>query len=374
MKISLLCPNLSENCLGRAYILARVLSRKYEVEVIGPAFDKGVWPPCDTGEFDYKLVPGRMYPLFLKDIREILKLISGDVIYASKLLPTSFGIALLARWRKRTPVVLDIDDYEVGLFPQRKLTDVIYHRVRIHDPNALPYVRSIEGFHHHADQITTVSRFLQSRYGGVIVPHGRDTAAFDPALFESETLRREWKLDNEMVAMFMGTPRLHKGLNDLIEAVKLVKTKNLKLMVVGGPLDDAAKEKMKRELGDRVILAGVVPFSKVPSFLSMADVVVIPQRKSPATEGQIPAKLFDAMATAKPVISTSVSDIPQILDRCGLVVEPGNAQQIAEKIDFVLANEEMAREMGRKAREKCIQLYSWDAMEKTLTAVFDRYC
>jgi len=42
MKISILPPDLSHNCLGRAYLLAKILQRHYEVEIIGPMFGEGI--------------------------------------------------------------------------------------------------------------------------------------------------------------------------------------------------------------------------------------------------------------------------------------------------------------------------------------------
>lgn len=43
MKTSILSPDLSGNCLGRAYLLAKILQRHYEVEVIGPVFGDRIW-------------------------------------------------------------------------------------------------------------------------------------------------------------------------------------------------------------------------------------------------------------------------------------------------------------------------------------------
>ena len=43
MKISILSPDLSNNCLGRAYLLAKILQRRYEVEIVGPIFGDGIW-------------------------------------------------------------------------------------------------------------------------------------------------------------------------------------------------------------------------------------------------------------------------------------------------------------------------------------------
>lgn len=64
---------------------------------------------------------------------------------------------------------------------------------------------------------------------------------------------------------------------------------------------------------------------------------------------------------AKPIITTNVSDLPEILDGCGWIVEPENPEQLAQAIQYVLNNPQEAEEMGRKARKKCIEKYSWDA-------------
>lgn len=84
-------------------------------------------------------------------------------------------------------------------------------------------------------------------------------------------------------------------------------------------------------------------------------------------------KAFEAMAMAKPVIATKVSDLPEILDRCGWIVEPENPEQLAKTIQCVLNNPKEGEEIGRKARQKCIEKYSWDAMEKVLLKLFEKY-
>lgn len=64
----------------------------------------------------------------------------------------------------------------------------------------------------------------------------------------------------------------------------------------------------------------------------MADVLVISQRRNFATIGQLLTMVFDAIAMAKPIIATNVSDLPEILDGCGWIVEPENTEQVAETI------------------------------------------
>jgi len=128
-----------------------------------------------------------------------------------------------------------------------------------------------------------------------------------------------------------------------------------------------------KKLGERLKAFGLQPFEKVPEFLAMSDVTVIPQKRNLAPVGQLPAKVFDAMAMAKPIIATNVSDLPEILDGCGWIVEPESPKQLARAIQHVIDHPEEARQMGQKARQKCIENYSWDAMEKILVNIFRKY-
>ena len=101
----------------------------------------------------------------------------------------------------------------------------------------------------------------------------------------------------------------------------------------------------------------------------MADLVVLPQRSHPMAEAQIPNKVFEAMAMAKPIVASAVGDMPEVLDGCGVVVAPENVPALAQGIAQVLGDGTRAAEMGRRAREKCVREYSWDAIARVLAEV-----
>ena len=220
MKISIISPNLSNNCLGRAYLLARVLRRHYEVDIHGFAFSRSkdmIWAPCDTGEFNYKAIKGGIFPFFLKSMADMLKNIDGDVIYASKPLLPSYGVALLKKHFSGKPVILDIDDLETSWFEHLK---GLRRWMTVFDPSGPIYTEWIEKQVRSADEITTVSAQLQQMYGrGAIIPHGKDTENFDPARYDRNRLRKEFKFENFKIIMFLGTIRPHKGLDHIVKAL-----------------------------------------------------------------------------------------------------------------------------------------------------------
>ena len=71
-----------------------------------------------------------------------------------------------------------------------------------------------------SDAVMVSNTFLQDRFGGEITPHVRDTEAFDPDRFDGRAARVEHGIPTDStVVMFSGTPRPHKGVEELLKAV-----------------------------------------------------------------------------------------------------------------------------------------------------------
>jgi glycosyltransferase involved in cell wall biosynthesis len=385
IKISILTPDLSHNCLGRAHLLAKILHRKYEVEVVGPLYEDYIWNPiAKLDDFEYKYV--RLgYSKVYFELRDLFKKISGDVIYVSKPLFTSYGIGLLKKFAYRLPLILDIDDWQMGFIKtwfndlslSQRISSLLNSAIIPYSYDSYWSTQVAEMLIPLSNEVTVSNHFLQKRFGGKIVWHARDTAAFDPNKFDKRFCRRKYGIDNDKkVVMFCGTPSSHKGIESLIDSVCLIQDSDVKLILVG--LEDGVYSQNltrigEQELGGRFQTFGLQGFDRIPEFLAFADLVVIPQRKSLETIGQMPAKVFDAMAMAKPIIATNVSDLPEVLAGCGWIIEPDNSKQLAQTICRVLDSPEDAEKMGLNARKKCIDRYSHDAMEKVLMETFKKY-
>ena len=388
MLISILTPDLSHNCLGRAYLLAKILQKRYDVNIIGPSFREGIiWEPVGKlKDMQYITFPIKKFPASYRQMLKLSKKIKGDVIYASKPLFTSFGIGKLQALIKNIPLVLDIDDWELGfilnsLSQRNFLSNIPYlamSAVRLYGLDS--YFNSLLGekLSKSVDEITVSNEFLKKRFGGTIIYHCRNTNVFNPELYDKQAIRKMFNIDiNKKVIMFAGSLDKHKGVEDLVNAINIIKDVNVLLIVVGINKSEEYsiyfENYAKNILKERFIGFGLLSFDKLPMYIAMADVYVIPQLKNFASYGQIPAKVFDAMAMGKPIIATNISDLPFILKGCGWIVEPGNIKELSDMIKFVINNLEEANLIGLKARSKCIKYYSWQAMEKIMFSIFDKY-
>jgi glycosyltransferase involved in cell wall biosynthesis len=369
VKVSILAADLSDNATGRADLLARLLSARYEVEVIGPRFGAEVWMPTRGGKIAQRSVKVGRYPGFARRIPDLLELADGDVLVASKPRPTSFGLGLLARARWPRPLVLDIDDWEVGFFSRSGAWGRVGRAFNFANPNGLPWTWLAERLVSRADAVTVASRFLERRFGGTLLPHVRDTDAWDPVRYDCAAARARLGAGDSKVVMFLGTPRGHKGVDDLVEAVGALGP-SVVLALVG--VDPARSGAPRWAARSHVRVIGEIPFDDVPNYLVAADVVAVPQRATNDTVGQVPAKLFDAMALGRPIVSTSVSMIPEILEGCGVVVAPGDVFALAAAIRRLLDNPDEASALGRRARERCEARYSFRVARATLFPLLDK--
>ena len=341
-----------------------------EMRAFGPLADDR------TVNFRPIIMEGKIRPYILSN--NLLEQINGSVVYASKPLFMSFGLGLINKICKKHKIVLDIDDWDYGFIKDffsnlnyfNKALYLGYSSLFVYDNMSYWNNFMFEKITRFADAVTVSNTFLQRKFGGEIIWHARDCREFDPSLFDQTILREKYGLSSERkYILFLGSPRPHKGIEDLIQAVKYVGREDTSLLLVG--LDDSDYCKKIKSiglagLGDKIAFWPNIPFSQVPEVLTLADIVVVPQREQLSSYGQFPAKIFDAMAMAKPIISTNVSDIPLILDQCGWITDPGSYQQLAEAIHYVLDHPSIAQNRALSARQKCIRNYSYDSVGQRL--------
>ncbi len=365
MKISVLCFDLSDNAAGRAHLLAQLLTPIAEVEVVGPRHGTGVWAPVAADGVRYVARPGGRLPRFVGTLPALLRAADGDLLYASKPRLGSAGIGHLKRLLGGRPLLLDIDDWEVGFFLRGGAWGTLGRALNLSNPKGLPWTWLMERAARAADGVTVASRFLQERFGGVLIPHARDTDAWRPGLDDPAPIRARLAPRGEQLVMFLGTAREYKGVDDLVAAMEGLRRPDLALALVGmDPASPGGRRLLAKYGGLRLVPP--IPFAEVPRYLEAADVVAVPQRDSPDTRGQVPAKLFDAMAMARPIVSTRVSMIPEILEGCGLVVPPSDPAALGAAIARLADDRALAVELGARARARCVARYSFTAARRDL--------
>jgi len=404
--ISLFVHDLGNNPIGRAIPISKALQKAgYETEILGFLIDgdEKVYEPYKN-EVNPKIIETstKTIEMFL-NIRQLALSAEGDIVYAFKPLMTTLAPAYYAaRIDKHRPILLDVEDEDIyaklptdgnnkkksknksyksrAFSGAKKIMSSKHKWKRILtgwlEGNSGNYTRLLQIVRNNVDDVTVVSSALKKRYGGKILRHGPDERIFNPnrEFGEGNVLKDKWNVpENKYLAMFIGTPRSHKGLKVLAEALSKPCCSNWEFVHVG-----PVKSKYV-QMFDHADTAGhfLGPqvYEDAPELLSLADAVPIPQRDSLNARAQVPAKLMDAMAMAKPIVASRVGDIPQILGEGerGWIVEPEKPEALAKALEDISTHQRKAEEKSRRARKWYKRNASTDALsgklKKIITAV-----
>jgi len=161
----------------------------------------------------------------------------------------------------------------------------------------------------------------------------------------------------ESTILFMGRIYPTKGLLPLLQALRNVAAP-FRLIVVGDGPDLKAAKTLARKLGlsAQVEFAGWVPPEKHLCYYRQCSLVAVPALW-PEPFGVVG---IEAMAYGKPVVAFRTGGIPEWLEdgKTGFLIPPGDLMGLAGKIDFLLRNPALARQMGRKGRQRVEQQFT----------------
>lgn len=186
--------------------------------------------------------------------------------------------------------------------------------------------------------------------------------------WDKESLKSELGVEGPMI-LYVGRIEPRKGVGTLISAMKNI---NGRLVVVGNGSTLPLLREKARHLGvlDRINFMGHVEYNRLPQLYGASDVFVLPSLSE-----AFGIVLLEAMASGVPVVGTSAGGIPEILDGCGMVVQPGNADELADAINLLLDNQNLAGKLGRLGRRRVERLYDWriiaEKIESTYMEVLD---
>lgn len=291
-----------------------------------------------------------------------------DVIHAWN--PLAGFAAVLSGKIIKKPVFIDFTDF--------------YSDIALTDSNKFIFfiLKKIEFFIlKNAAKVIVVSEIMKKRLieKGIeerkifIVEDGADKDWFNPSM-DGLKIRRRIKLPpNEFIIVYHGDIKQPDGVDILFKAFKKVlrETADAKLIILGGKgskyFEDIKKLGKDLEIDNSIFYTGWVERQEVPEYLAAADVGAMPMRATLNHQCYLSFKLFEYWASGKPVVTTKLDAISQIVKNGenGLIVNPENIEELAQAFIYLLKNPEKAKEMGRNGRKLIEEKFDWDLlMEK----------
>ncbi|MCQ9205355.1 MAG: glycosyltransferase [Omnitrophica bacterium] len=183
-------------------------------------------------------------------------------------------------------------------------------------------------------------------------------------------MRKKFALtENNLVIGTVARLDSRKGYFYLLDAAsKIIKDyPEVKLICAGGGEMQAELEEYARKLGieSEVIFAGTV--NDVPNFLGLLDIFTLPS----LDEG-LGIVILEAMNAGLAVVASNVGGIPEMVDEAetGLLVEPANAEALANALITLIKDKDLRIKMGELAKQR-VKRFSSQEMTRKLEEIYD---
>ena len=216
------------------------------------------------------------------------------------------------------------------------------------------------------DQTMVVSKTLQSYYRQTYgaearyVPNGGS-----PRARRQGQRLSEWGVEPEKYILFLGRMSPEKGCHLLIEAYEQLNTE-VKLVLAGASsyCDDYSR-RIRQHAGERIKILDWVGGRDLEELLTNSVLFVLPSD----LEG-LSLALLDAMAAGLCVVASDAPENCEAVADAGFTFRRGDSHDLAERLEFLLANPAVRNAAGKAAKRRVQQLYSWDAIAEEIERAY----
>lgn len=234
-----------------------------------------------------------------------------------------------------------------------------------------------------ANHIVTISNSLKNYIVSrgidpdriTVVPNAVDSSYFTPRSADVQLIDK-YDLKGKTVIGFIGSITVYEGLDTLLRAVKKIIRPDLVVLIVGtGAALDRLKTLAKRlDIEKHVIFAGRVPFQQVRNYYSIMDIFPFPRIPSDVSQLVTPLKPYEAMAMRKTVLVSNLAALREMVidGDTGLYFRPGDIDDLAEKLNYLISDESARWGLASRGREWVVKNRDWRDISKQYRSVYEQ--
>jgi len=207
----------------------------------------------------------------------------------------------------------------------------------------------------------------------LVAPNGVDIKEFDIQYSKFEARRKLNLSQDKKIILYTGHLYGWKGVQSLAEASQYLPG-NIEVYFIGGTKEDIKDFKV-RYSRPNIHIIGHRPHSEIPYWLKVADVLVLPNtaKENISKYWTSPLKLFEYMASKRPIIASDLPSIREILNESNaILVEPDDPEELARGIQKVLESQELAEKISAKAFQD-VQQYTWQKRAAKILKFIQKY-
>jgi glycosyltransferase involved in cell wall biosynthesis len=222
---------------------------------------------------------------------------------------------------------------------------------------------------------------IPSHQISVVPPGITDFDLISPDDGDVMNLRDSMKLDKDnFIVLYIGSPLSLRGVDTLINGVSIVSKDipSLKLVLLSRRRkNELLKEEryikqlcVDKNIYNRTeVISAFLSREEVKNYIGMSDVVVLPFK---LVQSDSPISILEAMALGKPIISTKLDGIPELLGKGkGIIINPNNPQELADALSSLYSNPPMRKDIGERAKAYMVKHPTWEETAQEIVNIIE---
>jgi len=277
---------------------------------------------------------------------------TAEVVWLAKILfPKKFKLII--------NFLMDVDSssflFKILSLPTRVIRNSLFKRADTIICASLDYVKNSD--------IAKIYKKYPAKFKEI--PFGVDTDKFAPS-----SQKKDSNIKNILFVGALDKAHYFKGVDILLKTLSNIQHPTSNIQIVGDGDLKPQYEKQTKELNinDKVEFLGKVPDEELPKVYQQADLFVLPSINKNEAFGLV---LLEAMACGVPIIASDLPGVRTVFEngKQGLLAKPADSEDLKNKIEKILADEEKRKEMGKEARILALEKYSWQEVSKKLNKI-----
>jgi glycosyltransferase involved in cell wall biosynthesis len=235
-----------------------------------------------------------------------------------------------------------------------------------------------------ADHVLTLTEALSTELESrgvdkrniTLAPNSIDVDTFAAAPRKADLAQSLGVEDDHFVIGYVGSVVAYEGLDDLVEALFLLKDRlpRARVLVVGeGDALPALRELAQaRKVDDRILFCGKVAPGQVRDYYALMHAITLPRKPVTVCQLVSPLKPLEAMALGIPLIVSDVAALKEMVKdgETALVHLAGNARSLADSIEILAKNPALQRTLAENGHNDVTANRTWKQVASTIAVMY----
>ena len=326
--------------------------------------------------FIYKSSVGCLkFPFYFRFWRNFLFAICSnerfDVIHINDLPLSKIGVEIKRKFHAF--LVIDLHENWPALLKSAAHTQTVAGRLLSSNKQWVEYERKMLP---EADKVITIIEEARERVISLGVDPDKITMVSNTINYENLKIKETVKDKDFFTIFYGGAINRHRGLQLVLEAVRICVIKNMKvrLWIVG---DGSYRKELERISGEMNIAShvkfwGHKPFNEMLEILAEADAALIPHIRNENNDASSPNKLYQYMYLNIPIISSDCTSLKRIINEThtGFIYKDNSPKELSLLLEKLYKNRLILEEVTGNGRKAVLEKYNWNIDKMRLVGAY----